>query len=32
MNNVMKNGIDYQKLEGKLNNRILRRMAKMKLF
>ena len=32
MNNVMQNGIDYQKLEGKLKNRILYRMAKMKLF
>lgn len=32
MRNIMDKGIDYQKLEGKLKNRIIRRMAKMKLI
>lgn len=32
MQDVINKGIDYQKLEGKLKNRIIRRMAKMKLI
>jgi hypothetical protein len=32
MRDIIDKGIDYQKLEGKLKNRIIRRMAKMKLI